>query len=216
MIAMLALLLADAVPAQLSPTAAPSGQFFLNGGPVAQVNIEQITYLGDCPGEKITSLSPITFLAESVAPAPYQRILIQNQTTGGFTDREYDERRQQSQSFVMSLGQGQRGSFLTLAQGRNTFAWTVTNRVQNQVLGQGTASLDVTVSQRQQVRGFQSYKDDTYCLNERDKSLRTKLDDCKDGLYTLERIGLCPDGSKKTLSFQTLRRQQTKPFGSLF
>lgn len=184
----------------------PSGQFFLNGAPINSVTIERISWYGDCPGEETRSLSPVTFLGSSVQPAPYQRVLITNATTGGFTDREYDERRPQSQSFVVSLGQGQHGSFLSLAPGLNTFSWTVSNRVEKQQLGTGTAELSVDVIQSQRARGYKSIKEDTYCLGERSKSARTNLDQCPDGYYTLERIGMCPNGSTKTLSLQTLRR----------
>jgi hypothetical protein len=193
-----------ALLAQATPV--PSGQFFLNGAPISSVTIERISWYGDCPGEETRSVSPVTFLSSTVQPAPYQRVLITNNATGGFTDREYDERRPQSQSFVVSLGQGQHGNFLSLAPGLNTFAWTVSNRVEKQQLGTGTAQLNVEVIQSQRARSYKSIKEDTYCLGERSKSARTSLDQCPDGYYTLERIGMCPNGSNKTLSLQTLRR----------
>lgn len=196
---MLLTLLAQAVPA-------PTGQFFLNGAPISGVTIERVSWFGDCPGDETRSVSPVTFLASTVQPAPYQRVLIRNASTGGYTDREYDERRPQSQSFVVSLGQGQHGSFLALAPGLNSFAWSVSNRVTTQQLGTGNAQLNVEVTQSQRARSFKSIKEDTYCLGERSKAGRTKLDQCPDGVYTLERIGMCPNGSTRTLSLQTLRR----------
>jgi len=202
---MLLALLAQAAVGSPAPSL-PRGQFFLNGRPISSVTIERITWLGDCPGEETRAVSPVTFLASTVRPAPYQRVLIRNQATGGFTDREYDERRPQSQNFVVSLGEGQHGSFLSLTPGLNTFAWTVTNRLQNQELGTGTAQLDVEVIRSERARSYKSFKEDTYCLNERSKSSRTPLDQCPDGYYTLERIGICPNGSTRTLSLQTLRR----------
>jgi len=78
--------------------------------------------------------------------------------------------------------------------------------VEKQQLGTGTAELSVDVIQSQRARGYKSIKEDTYCLGERSKSARTNLDQCPDGYYTLERIGMCPNGSTKTLSLQTLRR----------
>lgn len=197
---MLLTLLAQAVTA-------PTGQFFLNGAPISGVTIERISWYGDCPGEETRSVSPVTFLASTVQPAPYQRVLISNSSTGGYTDREYDERRPQSQSFVVSLGQGQHGSFLSLAPGLNRFAWSVSNRVAKQQLATGNAQLNVEVTQSQRARSFRSIKEDTYCLGERSKSGRTKLDQCPDGFYTLERIGVCPNGKTRTLSFQTLRHK---------
>ena len=193
-----------ALLAQSSP--APTGQFFLNGAPISSITIERISWYGDCPGDETRSASPVTFLASTVQPAPYQRVIIKNTATGGYTDREYDERRPQSQSFVVSLGQGQHGSFLALIPGLNSFAWSVSNRLATQPLGAGNAQLNVDVTQSRRTRSFKTIKEDTYCLGERSKSGRTKLDQCPDGFYTLERIGVCPNGSTKTLSLQTLRR----------
>lgn len=211
---LLGLTLAQAAPAQppgqamprpAAAAAAPmaSGMFLLNGQPLDRVTLQQITYLGDCPGEEQPELRNVSFLA-AVPPAPYQRIVISNQTTGGFTDREYDERRPSAQAFSMALGQGQRGSYLTLAPGANGFSYQVRNRVQNLALGQGNATLQVLVNRTSQTRSFTTINEDRYCSGEKNKSRRTALETCPNGLITLERIGVCPGGRTTTLSMETI------------
>ena len=177
--------------------------FLLNGQPLDRVTLQQITYVGDCPGEEQPELRNVSFLA-AVPPAPYQRIVISNQTTGGFTDREYDERRPSAQTFSMALGQGQRGTFLTLAPGANAFSYQVRNRVQNLALGQGSAALQVMVNRTSSSRSFTTINEDRYCSGEKIKSRRTALDSCPNGLITLERIGVCPGGRTTTLSMETV------------
>lgn len=182
---------------------ASAGTFLLDGRPLQQVVLDQVLYSGDCPGEEMRELKNVSFLA-AVPPAPYQRILIQNQTTGGYTDREYDERRPSAQTFSVALGQGQRGSFLTLAPGFNSFQYQVQQRVQKQLLNQGSASLQVSVNRLTLNRTFQEIREDTYCSGEKNLSRRTDLANCSGGLITLERIGVCPGGRSTTLSLETL------------
>ncbi|MEB3318966.1 MAG: hypothetical protein VKO39_12625 [Cyanobacteriota bacterium] len=189
----------------------PSGQFFLGGAPLASLAVENIIWTGDCPGEQMQGYGPVDFLAVAVPPAPGQRVLIRNLSTGGYTNREYNEKRMRSEGFYVSIGQGQHGSFLSLAPGINSFNWSVSSASQSQVIGSGAASLNVEVRQTQRNRSFTSYKEDTYCINERTKTFRTTLDKCPEAYYTLERIGICPDGTRKTLSFQTLRRVGFQP-----
>lgn len=199
-----AALAAAPLPAR-PPFAPPQGTFLLDGRPLQQVVIEQITYQGDCPGEETREIRGVSFLA-AVPPAPYQRIVIHNQTTGGYTDREYDERRPSAQTFAMALGQGQRGSFLTLAPGPNSFSYQVHQRVQNLAVNQGYASLQVGVNRLNQNRSFQEIREDSYCSGEKNRSSgsRTALNACPNGLITLERIGVCPGGRTTTLSMETI------------
>ncbi|MFM7269252.1 MAG: hypothetical protein ACKOZT_11845 [Cyanobium sp.] len=182
---------------------ASAGTFLLDGRPLQQVVLDQVTYIGDCPGQEMRELKNISFLA-AVPPAPYQRILIQNQSTGGYTDREYDERRPSAQTFSVALGQGQRGSFLTLAPGFNSFQYQVQQRLQKLLLNQGSASLQVGVNRLNLNRTFQEIREDTYCSGEKNLSRRTDLSNCSGGLVTLERIGVCPGGRSTTLSLETL------------
>jgi len=197
---LLGLTLAQAQP--LPAGAMPVGTFLLQSRPIDRVELQQITYLGDCPGEEQPELRGVSFLA-AVPPAPYQRILIQNRTTGGYTDREYDERRPTAQSFSMALGQGQRGSFLTLVPGSNSFTYQVNNRVQKRMLDQGTANLLVAVNRLSQYRNFSEIREDRYCSGQKNRS-RTNLDACPNGLITLERLGVCPAGKTVTLSMETV------------
>lgn len=203
MAAVLAPLLGFALAQSLPPSGAvPSGMVLLQGQPLDRVQLQQITYVGDCPGEEQPELRGLSFLA-AVPPAPFQRITIQNLATGGFTDREYDERRRSSEAFSIALGQGQKGSYLTVAPGTNTFNYQVRNRVQNIGLGQGTASLQVSVNRISQNRRFSEVREDRYCSGEK-YGRRTGLDACPNGLISLERIGVCPGGKTTTLSLETV------------
>jgi hypothetical protein len=174
----------------------------LQGQPLNRVELQQITYVGDCPGEQQPELRGLSFLA-ALPPAPFQRITLQNLATGGYTDREYDERRRSSEAFSIALGQGQRGSFLTVAPGLNTLNYQVRNRVQKISLGQGTATLQVEVNRMTQNRRFSEVREDRYCSGEK-TSRRTSLDACRNGLISLERIGVCPGGKTTTLSLETV------------
>ena len=157
---------------------------------------------GDCPGEEQPELRGVSFIA-SLRPAPYQRILIQNRGTGGYTDREYDERRPAAQTFSVALAQDHRGSFLSVVPGPNSFSYRVSNRLQKQTLEQGVAVLDVNVNRIRQNRGFSEIREDRYCSGEKNNR-RTSLDACPNGLITLERVGVCPGGRSTTLSMETL------------
>jgi len=197
---LLGLTLAQAQP--MPAGGMPVGTFSLEGRPIDRVELQQITYLGDCPGEEQPELRGVSFLA-AVPPAPYQRILIQNRSTGGYTDREYDERRPSAQSFSVALGQGQRGSFLTLVPGANSFGYRVNNRQRNSLLEQGSANLLVAVTRLSQDRRFSEIREDRYCSGQKNLS-RTSLDTCPNGLITLERLGVCPGGRTTTLSMETV------------
>lgn len=147
--------------AQSLPPAGPaaSGMVLLQGQPVDRVELQQITNYGDCPGEEQPELRGLSFLA-ALPPAPFQRITLQNLATGGYTDREYDERRRSSEAFSIALGQGQRGSYLTVAPGPNTLNYQVRNRVQKIALAQGAATLQVAVNRLSQNRRFTEVRED--------------------------------------------------------
>ena len=53
-------------------------------------------------------------------------------------------------------------------------------------------------------RGFSQIKEERYCLGDR-SSRYGSLDKCADGLITVERIGVCPSGSTRTLTLETIR-----------
>ena len=198
--ALLAFALAQALQAELQ---SDHGQFVQNGIPLQQVTAQLVTYVGDCPGSGQDDIRGMSFLTP-IAVAPYQRIVIRNDATGGYTDREYDERRPSAESFNMALGSGQRGSALTLQEGPNSFSWVVRNRISNTELGRGVASLDVGVSRVTRNRGFSQIKEERYCLGDR-SSRYGSLDKCADGLITVERTGVCPNGSTRTLTLETIR-----------
>ena len=77
-------------------------------------------YRGDCPGESVTPIRGMSFLA-SLPPAGDQRIVIRNRRTGGYTNREYGSGRRRSESFLISLGERHHGSFLSVTAGENEF-----------------------------------------------------------------------------------------------
>lgn len=194
---LLALMLAQA------SAGAGSGQFLRNGVPIQQVTAQLVTYVGDCPGNGQDLINGVSFLTP-VPPAPYQRIVITNTGTGGYTDREYDERRPSAESFSMGLGSGQHGSFLSLSEGVNSFAYAVRNRVSNTELGRGTATLDVAVTTITRNRSFSAINEKRYCLGDRNSGYGS-LDKCPDGLITVERTGSCPNGPSRILSLETVR-----------
>jgi len=198
---MLAYALAQTLAQPLSQ--ADPGQFLMGGVPIAQVSAQLITYVGDCPGKGQNEIRGVSFLTP-IAPAPYQRIVILNETTGGFTDREYDERRPSAETFAMVLGSGQRNSALTLSEGRNSFRYVVRNRLSNTELGQGSASLTVSVSRITRNRSFSQIKEEKYCVGDRN-SRYGNLDQCPDGLVTIERRGICPNGDNRLLTLETVR-----------
>ena len=189
--------------AQTLQTAQTNGRFLRNGVAIEQVNALLVTYVGDCPGNGQEEIRGLSFLTP-IPPAPYQRIVIRNDSTGGFSDREYDERRPSAESFNMVLGSGQRGIALTLQEGANSFSWVVRNRVNNTELGRGSANLDVAVNRVTRNRGFSQIKEERYCLGDR-SSRYGSLDKCVDGLITVERIGVCPSGNSRTLTLETIR-----------
>lgn len=203
---MAAELLGFALVQALQPPGA-TGQFLLNGQPIQQIRAQLVTYVGDCPGSGQDLIRNVSF-ATPVAPAPFQRIMITNTGTGGFTDREYDQRRSSAEAFSMGLGSGQHGSFLSLNEGVNSFSYVVRNRVSNTELGRGSASLNVSVSNITRSRSFSSINEKRYCLGNR-SSAYGSLERCPDGLITVERQGVCPNGSSRILSLETVRLKRS-------
>jgi hypothetical protein len=178
----------------------PTGEFLLKGQPINQITVNRIDYIGDCPGQGVDRIGGVSFRAE-LDPAPSQRILITNQTTGGFTDREYDERRTSSEAFVVASGQGQHGSFLSLAPGLNTFTYAVRQPKPQQQMASGVARLWVQEERLTRSRSFSTINVDQYCLISRSRDLSS----CANGLTTVERTGMCPDGQRRILSQETVR-----------
>lgn len=201
---MAAALLAFALAQAISPDPASSqGQFLLNGQPLQQATATLVTYVGDCPGDGQDEIKGVSFLTP-IAPAPYQRIVIRNTATGGYTDREYDERRSSAEPFTMALGSGHRGSALTLIEGANRFSYVVRNRSSDTELGQGSATLEVAVARVTRSRNFSRIEEKRYCLGDRNTA-SSALDGCPDGLITVERKGYCPSGSSRILTLETVK-----------
>lgn len=160
-----------------------------------------VNYSGDCPGTFIGTVDQVSFLSTSAPPAPYQRVKITNLRTGGFTDREYDERRPRSESFSLGLSGSHSSRFLAVGNGRNDLNYAILNR-QIGVVERGSFSLDINTQERRQERRFNYVQNDNYCEGERDlsPSLRTNTSRCRTGYYYNEKVGVCPDGSKQKLS----------------
>jgi hypothetical protein len=78
------------------------------GQPLDRGELQQITNVGDCPGEEQPELHALSFL-EALPPGPFQRITLRHQATGSYNDREHNEQRSNSEAFSIVLGQGQRG-----------------------------------------------------------------------------------------------------------
>lgn len=177
-----------------------TGTFFFRGQRINQITVKLIDYFGDCPGRGIDRVSGLTFLA-NIETAPYRRILITNHSTGGYTDREYDERRTTSEPFVVASGQGHSGGFLTLAPGLNEFSYVVRQSRPRQQVAVGTATLFVQQERLTRFRSFSKISVDQYCLMSRSRDLSS----CDYRLTTVERIGVCPDGQRRILSQETVQ-----------
>lgn len=198
-------LMASALIAQ---TASPDeGQFLQGSQPLFHITLMRTVYRGDCPGESVTPIKNISFLAP-VPPAGQQRIVIRNQRTGGYTNREYNAGRQRSESFWINVGNKQHGSFLSVQPGENRFRWSVKNATDSNLPSDGEAVLDVNIDERTRYRDFRSINEDAYCTGEKYSTWnRTPLDSCPGRSYIVESEGVCPDGSKVQLGRQTIYRR---------
>ena len=103
-----------------SNTFSADGEFLQRSQPIQQLTLMRTIYRGDCPGESVTPIRGMSFLA-SMPPAGDQRIVIRNRRTGSYTNREYGSGRRRSESFLISLGERQHGSFLSVTAGENEF-----------------------------------------------------------------------------------------------
>lgn len=160
-------------------------------------------YTGDCPGQHYQGWSDLSFLGP-VGPAPYQRVKITNLSTGGYTDREYDERRSRSQPFSMRWLDQHSSKYLAVQLGVNNLTYVVTHRNAG-VVDQGNFSFEVTKNDVTQQRNFTRLEDDLYCSGEQNKSsARTDISSCPEGYYIREATGFCPDGTKKRISMRKI------------
>lgn len=159
-----------------------------------------INYTGDCPGSWYNNWENVSFRSESVLPAQFQRVRITNIETGGYTDREYDERRARSESFSMRWLSSHSGRFLAVQIGSNTLDYVISSR-QSGVIETGRFTIEVEKQEKVEERGFSSIEQLKYCDGEREMtSGKTNIYDCEDGYYYNERLGGCPDGSKHKIS----------------
>ena len=81
-----------------SNTVSADGEFLQRSQPIQQLTLMRTIYRGDCPGESVTPIRGMSFLA-SLPPAGDQRIVIRNRRTGGYTNRKYGSGRRRSESF---------------------------------------------------------------------------------------------------------------------
>ena len=159
------------------------------------------TYTGECPGTFYGTVDQVSFLSETAPPAPFQRVRITNLTTGGFTDREYDERRVRSEPFSMGWSSSHSGRYLALEKGRNTLNYAIANR-KSGVVETGRFAIEMSLQEQSKERDFSFVTTDNYCEGEREtiSSNRTNYQNCRDGYHYSEKLGVCPDGSKRKLS----------------
>ena len=139
-----------------------ASQFLQHSQPIEELILRRTIYEGDCPGEAVDPIKGISFLA-ATPPAGKQRIVIRNRRTGGFTDREYNGGRSKSESFWVSLGSKQHGSFLSVQPGENQFRWKLKNAANPDLPKKGKAVLYVTVQDQVSYRSFRSINEDAYC-----------------------------------------------------
>ncbi len=182
------------------------GEFFQGSQPIDQITVERIIYRGDCPGEDVSKVRNVSFLAP-IPPAGQQRIVVRNRRTGGFTNREYGIGRRRSERFNISLGTRQHGSFLSVRPGENMFRWKVTSAGDIDGPKEGTAVLMVMTEDRVRYRDFRSINEDAYCPGEKYSSSRTPLGQCSSGYYKVTREGVCPNGKTVQLGTQQIYRR---------
>ena len=159
------------------------------------------TFTGECPGTVYETVDQVSFLSETAPPAPFQRVKITNPSTGGFTDREYDERRVRSEPFSMGWASSHSGRYLALEEGSNTLSYAITNR-KTGVVETGRFTIAMSIQEKSKERDFSYITTDNYCEGEREtlSGSRTKITTCSDGYYYSEKLGVCPDGSKRKVS----------------
>lgn len=183
------------------------GEFLQYRQPINHLTLVRTIFQGDCPGESVTPIKNLSFLAPA-PPGGRQRIVVRNQRTGGFTNREYNEGRNRSESFWISIGNRQHGSFLSVQPGENRFTWSVQNPVDRSLPTEGEAWLDISIDERTRYRDFRSINEDAYCTGEKYNTWnRTPLDRCPGRSYVEEREGVCPDGTKVQLGRRTIYRR---------
>ena len=189
-----------------SNTFSADGEFLQRSQPIQQLTLMRTIYRGDCPGESVTPIRGMSFLA-SMPPAGDQRIVIRNRRTGSYTNREYGSGRRRSESFLISLGERHHGSFLSVTPGENEFRWSVTKARNADGATKGSARLMVNTEEREHLRNFRSIDEDAFCAGEEYSYSRTSLGDCSSGYFEVKRQGICPDGSKIDLGTQTVYRR---------
>ena len=182
------------------------GEFLQRSQPVQELTLMRTIYRGDCPGESVTPIRGMSFLA-SLAPAGNQRIVIRNRRTGGYTNREYGSGRRRSESFSISLGERHHGSFLSVTPGENEFRWSVTKARNADGPTKGNATLLVNTEDRERFRNFRSIDEDAFCPGEEYTYSRTPLGQCRSGYFKVKRQGICPDGSKIELGTHSVYRR---------
>ena len=182
------------------------GEFLQRSQPVQELTLMRTIYRGDCPGESVTPIRGMSFLA-SLPPAGNQRIVIRNRRTGGYTNREYGSSRRRSESFSISLGERHHGSFLSVTPGENEFRWSVTKARNADGPTKGNATLLVNTEDRERFRNFRSIDEDAFCPGEEYTYSRTPLGQCRSGYFKVKRQGICPDGSKIELGTHSVYRR---------
>ena len=195
------------------------GQFLRNGYPINELIISRVTFFGDCPGEKISPVYKIGFLEKtsiSLGADKYRRIKVENISTGGFTDRKYQNKGFSSQLFNVTLGSKHRGSFLTVQEGLNRFKWSVFNKRTKEVFVSGDSSLLVSINNSSQNRSYRKIREDIRCFGgERIYSYYTQkkkdeiLSNCPKDIYVIETKGVCPGGREVTLTSEKIMQRET-------
>jgi len=157
-------------------------------------------YTGDCPGSWYGSWENVSFRSQTTPPGEFQRVKITNTSTGGYTNREYDERRGRSEPFEMRWLGRHSNKYLAVQTGSNDFEYEISHRHQG-VIETGSFRINVNSKTKTEERDFKAMQRLEYCDGEREfLSGKTDIMKCKDGFYYDEKVGVCPDGSKQKVS----------------
>lgn len=136
----------------LSQTATNTGEILVKKGENYQVNtipFNQVEYIGECPGKAIQpDMDRAYFISPNTLPAPQQRVVIQNVTTGmddnpyPYTNRKYDTGKY-SEGFIFGLDSRHRGRTFSVQAGENEFRYEIKQK--DKIIESGSLTAQVLI-----------------------------------------------------------------------
>lgn len=186
-------LLLSAVPAVSQPLPSASSAAGLEFEGFGTPDIGRITdtvYGGECPGEEQGTLKA-RFYSTTTPPAPGQRVVIRNMSSGlagdkiPFTDRDYSKGRT-SESTSVKFGTKHRLTYFAMLEGQNNLQYEI--KQGDRSVEQGTFTVELSRGEKSRNRNALCSTQE-YCKG----SESTSLDKCKN--VRTRTSCTCPDGS---------------------